>query len=241
MRNVTAPFDGDHRILAVKKITLNAPVTGVKVNVMGTFKELRMIIGFIIAIYCTTGCGTSSYVSYDAQYENPPWAPPYYHGVRYYYLPDIEVYYDLTDDEFVYLDNGQWLFSPALPAMYASYDLYNGFVIALNAGVYRPWMHHQYYVSHYPRYYYHNTYHGRDISGIRGFNENDHKSFNRAHEDRSSMSRLNNPPPAPKTERKMAVPMQPQNTNYYGRIIGQPVKVKPQMRDHNHSFQKKGH
>ena len=206
---------------------------------MNFIKKVSFIVVLIFSIYGISGCGPTTYVTAGVEYSNPIWAPPYYSGVRYYYLPDIETYYDLSDQEFVYLDNGQWLFSPALPPIYSSYDLNNGFVVALNVGVYRPWLHHQYYVAHYPRYYYHNVYLD-NIAAIRGFNENQRKPFYWKEEDRN---RINNPrtnqKPQPKVEKKVEAPKPPQKPNYYGKKIGKPVKVKPQMKEKKPG--KKGH
>jgi hypothetical protein len=105
-------------------------------------------------------------------YENPQWAPPFYEGVRYYYLPDIETYYDIESQEFIYLYDGQWCFSRECPSVNAGFDLSNCFTIALDMNVYQPWMHHHYYVSHYPRYYYQDYYDHSNIPYVRGFNEN---------------------------------------------------------------------
>ena len=118
---------------------------------------------------CTTPYSTTVV---SARYVNPPWAPSYETGIRYYYFPDIEVYYDLSNQEFIYLYSGRWYFSRTLPSIYAGFDLYNGFIISLNMGVYQPWRHHQYYISHYPRYYYRNYYRNYDPQRMRGFNEN---------------------------------------------------------------------
>jgi hypothetical protein len=38
--------------------------------------------------------------------------------------------------------------------------------------MYQPWMHHQYYVSHFPRYYYRDYYDRSNFPYVRGFNEN---------------------------------------------------------------------
>ncbi|HYM95193.1 MAG TPA: hypothetical protein VET23_13710 [Chitinophagaceae bacterium] len=203
---------------------------------MKRFEKISIIIAFVISLYGLSACGTPSYLTYGTHYSNPGLTPPYYSGVRYYYLPDIEAYYDLSDDEFVYLNNGQWLFSLVLPSIYGSYDLYNGFVIALNVGVYQPWLHHQYYVSHYSRYYYYNYYSNMDINSIRGFNENDRKPILWKQEDRN---RINDLRKNEKFDRKAVDPKPPQKPNYYGKDIGQPVKVKPQMKENK--SKKKGH
>ena len=127
----------------------------------------------------------------------------------------------------MYLDNGQWFFSSVLPPLYAGYDLYTGFVISLNVNVYQPWMHHQYYISHYPRYYYHSTYRN-DFANIRGFNENEKKPVYWRQEDRTRINDLRkNDKPLIKPD----VHKQPQQPVYRGKIIGQPVKVKPEMKE----------
>lgn len=107
----------------------------------------------------------------------PSWAPEYGNisQVRYYYLPDIEAYYDVFNHEFVYMDNGSWMFSPTLPPMYSWYDLYGGYTVVLNYRVHQPWMHFHYYLSNYPRYYYQTVYrnaYGNSDRLLRGFNEN---------------------------------------------------------------------
>ena len=160
------------------------------------------------------------------QYVNPPWAPAYFPGVRYYYIPDIETFYDLENQDFAYLDDGQWVFSDYLPPMYSGFDLYSAYVVALDQNVYQPWMHYHLYVSNYPRFYYRNRYKD-DIAHIRGFNENVRKPIELRPEDRSRMTELRKNAPTVKTPR---VTRPPQKTNYYGKNIGEPVKVQPQMR-----------
>jgi hypothetical protein len=51
---------------------------------------------------------------------------------EYYYLPDIDSYYDIRQSQFIYLNNGLWIRSAALPKRYRSYDLNTGYVVALN-------------------------------------------------------------------------------------------------------------
>ena len=189
-------------------------------------------------------------------YNNPVWAPPYYPGVRYYYLPDIETYYDLESQEFVYLNDGQWNFSPECPFISTGFDLNNCFAIALDINVYQPWMHHHYYISHYPRYYYRDYYDHSNIPYVRGFNENSRSAIfwneNERHRarhfdnegmrvdrkfrysdfDRQQQKNWNR---NDNSVRQQQVPSSTpvrakQATNYYGKNIGQPVKVEKQMR-----------
>lgn len=204
---------------------------------MNAVKKISLIAALALSLYGLTGCGPSTYISTGVEYVNPPWGPPYYNGVRYYYLPDIECYYDLSAQEFIYLNNGQWLFSSTLPPVYGGFDLYNAYVVSLNVSVYQPWLHHQYYVAHYPQYYYRNVYRTTDITTIRGFNENQRRPIYWKQEDRDRINDLRkNEKPVQKTIEK---PKPPQQPNYYGKHIGQPVKVKPQMRENKKDKDKK--
>jgi len=226
-------------------------------------KRLKKLALLTLSVLLLSGfyAGNVSAVSQQPQgnYENPQWAPPYFPGVRYYYLPDIETYYDINSQEFVYLDNGQWIFSRECPFLNTGFDLNNSFAIALDINVFQPWMHHHYYVSHYPRYYYKDYYDHSNIPYVRGFNENSRSAFywkenerqrarnwdneglrtdhqfrysnddrqqqninvNRSFNDNSNHQQSI----APATSGRKT-----QGTNYYGKTIGQPVRVEKQMR-----------
>ena len=69
----------------------------------------------------------------------PLWGPVGYDHVDYYYLPDIESYYYVPRRQFVYLDNGAWVFRSSLPSRYSNYDLYNGYKVVINSP--RPYLH----------------------------------------------------------------------------------------------------
>jgi len=141
---------------------------------MRKLKEAAVVIMVLLTLSMFTGCETYRYSTTGSQpvYENPHWAPPVYPGIRYYYLPDIECYYDIHSREFIYLDHARWMYSPTLPYMYPGFDLNNCFVIIVNSNIYQPWMHHQYYVSHFPRYYYRDYYDHSNIPWVRGYDEN---------------------------------------------------------------------
>ncbi|HQS04855.1 MAG TPA: hypothetical protein PLT16_04385, partial [Daejeonella sp.] len=62
----------------------------------------------------------------------PEWGPTGYNHVDYYYLPDIETYYYVPKRQFIYLENGRWLFMSALPSRYRGYDLNNGYKVVIN-------------------------------------------------------------------------------------------------------------
>ena len=137
-----------------------------------------LAVTILLAAFSFTGCGTYYGATDDRDYyddyayNSPTWGPSYYAGARYYYFPDIEAYYDLASRDFIFLNNGQWIFVQNLSPFYSNFDLHSSFIIIINRGVYQPWMHHHYYNSHYPRYYYIDYYDYSNIPYVRGFNEN---------------------------------------------------------------------
>ncbi|SDX22812.1 hypothetical protein [Flavobacterium degerlachei] len=62
---------------------------------------------------------------------------PVYHNSRnvavgYYYMPDIQSYYDVRANQYIYLERGNWKRSRNLPNQYRRYDVNNGYKVALN-------------------------------------------------------------------------------------------------------------
>jgi hypothetical protein len=51
-----------------------------------------------------------------------PATPAFGNGDDYYYLPELGVYYDVTDQCYVYFDGTEWVFSAYLPGQYADFD-----------------------------------------------------------------------------------------------------------------------
>lgn len=96
------------------------------------------------------GCLSSRYSA--GNIVPPAWAPPYDNvdKIHYYYLPDLAVYYDVWRKEYIYMQNGRWIFSSGLPPDYYNYDLRNTFVVLLDSRVDRPWRRNEFYQSHYP-------------------------------------------------------------------------------------------
>lgn len=62
----------------------------------------------------------------------PAWGPTGYDYVQYYYLPDINAYYNVSAAQYIYLNRGRWVFAKALPRQYASFDIYNSYKVVVN-------------------------------------------------------------------------------------------------------------
>lgn len=61
----------------------------------------------------------------------PQWGPSGYSNARYYYLPDVEAYYDVQKSNFIYISGNSWVRRPQLPKHYRNYDLYNGYKVVM--------------------------------------------------------------------------------------------------------------
>ena len=94
-------------------------------------KTLKLIIaGMILLVSNNT---MQAQVSVNVNIGSPPaWGPVGYSSVDYYYLPDIEAYYDIRASQFIYFGRGKWIRSRNLPYHYRNYNLYNGYKVVLN-------------------------------------------------------------------------------------------------------------
>ena len=62
----------------------------------------------------------------------PSWGPVGYSSVDYYYIPDIQSYYDIRATQFIFMSKGVWIRSNNLPRQYRNYDLNRGYKVVLN-------------------------------------------------------------------------------------------------------------
>ena len=84
----------------------------------------------------------------------PSWGPAGYSTVRYYYLPDVQSYYDVHTKHFIYLHNGNWIRRSYLPSRYRGYDLYGGYkVVMKNYKGNSPYKHYGYHKANYKKGY----------------------------------------------------------------------------------------
>ncbi|TDE30513.1 MULTISPECIES: hypothetical protein [Flavobacterium] len=93
-------------------------------------KTLKLIIaGMILLVSSNT---MQAQVSVNVNIGSPPaWGPVGYSAVDYYYLPDVQAYYDIRATQFIYFGGGKWIRSRNLPYQYRNYNLYNGYKVVL--------------------------------------------------------------------------------------------------------------
>ena len=93
-------------------------------------KTLKLMI---VGMFLFVTSMSQSQVSVNVNIGTPPlWGPVGYSNVEYYYLPDIQAYYDIRATQYIYLSNGKWSRSKYLPGPYRNYDLYSGYKVVLN-------------------------------------------------------------------------------------------------------------
>jgi hypothetical protein len=88
-----------------------------------------IVIGLLISFAATAEAQVSIRVNIGMP---PPWGPQVEDDVRYYYLPDVDAYYDINTSLFICFYNGHWVHRRHLPDRYQNYDLYHGRKIVVN-------------------------------------------------------------------------------------------------------------
>jgi hypothetical protein len=97
-------------------------------------KKKMKTIQFIAAgilLFCAGSA--QSQVSVNVNIGSPPlWGPVGYSEARYYYLPDVQAYYDVQSSMFIYYGGGRWVHRTYLPSRYRNYDLYGGYKVVMS-------------------------------------------------------------------------------------------------------------
>ncbi len=109
----------------------------------------KLIMAVLLVCGVVTAEKTSAQVNINIGLQ-PGWGPTGYDYVDYYYLPDIETYYYVPKKQFIYLNNGRWIYSAGLPSRYRTYNLYNGYKVVLNTP--KPYLQHATYKVKYAKY-----------------------------------------------------------------------------------------
>lgn len=81
----------------------------------------------------------------------PAWVPQNHVNVDFYYIPEIEAYYDVNASLYVYLNHGNWVRTRYVPVQYRNCDLNRAHRIALRG--YHGNRPYAYFNNHTVRYY----------------------------------------------------------------------------------------
>lgn len=61
----------------------------------------------------------------------PDWGVAGQDNATYYYIPAGETYYDVRNQQYVYLRDGKWVNYKSMPTAYQDYDLYKGYKVVI--------------------------------------------------------------------------------------------------------------
>lgn len=87
---------------------------------------------FIVALLLVAAGTAQAQVTVNVNIgKAPDWGPAGYTEVRYYYMPAIEVYYDINTANYIYASNGAWVRATVLPATYKNVNLYTTYKVVL--------------------------------------------------------------------------------------------------------------
>ena len=82
----------------------------------------------------------------------PLWGPTGYDYVQYYYLPDINVYYDIANRLFYYQGSkNNWYKATTLPSKYGRYDLYKLYKVVITSNQ-KPYYNNVAHIRQYAKY-----------------------------------------------------------------------------------------
>jgi hypothetical protein len=80
----------------------------------------------------------------------PQWGPSGYDHVDYYYMPDLDMYYNVPNRTYTYYQGNRWITANSVPQQYRNYDFYRGYKVVVNEK--SPWSHNDNYRTRYASY-----------------------------------------------------------------------------------------
>ena len=96
-------------------------------------KKLILLLSFLVAGFLAKSVDAQLRLGLNFNIGTQPiWGPTGYDHADYYYMPDIDVYYNISNRQYIYMERGGWQFSTSLPSRYRNYDLYSGYKVVMN-------------------------------------------------------------------------------------------------------------
>jgi len=105
---------------------------------------------FVLILAWYFACNLNAQINFNLNLNwdsQPTWGPSGYDYVENYYLPEIDIYYNVPLNRFYYNSGGLWRNSSNLPSNYSNYDLYNSYKVVVNEQ--KPWLNHKIYRDKY--------------------------------------------------------------------------------------------
>ncbi|MBK5272697.1 MAG: hypothetical protein JJE22_16990 [Bacteroidia bacterium] len=119
---------------------------------------------------------TNAQVHVDVKFNigsQPGWGPVGYDYVDYYYLPDIDAFYYVPRQQYIYMYRGHWRFTRSLPYQFRDYNFNTGYKVVVNE----------------PRPYYHADMYRTKYASYKGHHDDNQEIIRNSHESRYYESR----------------------------------------------------
>jgi len=102
---------------------------------------MRYLLAFLFAVCLSSTMEAQLSISLGFNVASQPvWGPTGYDHVEYYYMPDMEVYYNVPQHMYYYNEGGRWISRSSLPPRFRGHDMYNSYKVVMNEP--RPYLNH---------------------------------------------------------------------------------------------------
>ena len=109
---------------------------------------MRYLFVIIVALLLSSAINAQISVNLNLNLDSQPvWGPTGYDYVENYYLPDIDVWYNVPLHRFYYYEGGFWIYRLSLPSRFGNYNFYNSYKVVVNER--QPWTHNDTYRQKY--------------------------------------------------------------------------------------------
>ena len=103
-------------------------------------KSKLCLLLFCAVVFAGIGVSSMSCVGSGTMYgsadvnisDQPIWGPTGYDRADYYYIPDIDSYYSVSEHQYIYRDGSEWTHGASLPSSYSGYDPYHSYKVVVN-------------------------------------------------------------------------------------------------------------
>lgn len=109
-------------------------------------KKLFYSIAFVSIMFIALPSSAQVSVQINVN-SQPQWGPAGYDYVRYYYMPEYDIYYDVAQGNYIYWHKKGWVQKSKLPKQYRHLDFYRTYKVVVNDV--HPWNRHQHYRGKY--------------------------------------------------------------------------------------------
>jgi hypothetical protein len=116
---------------------MRSPVT---IKGQPIMKKYRLSFFLLCAVVCvgatlsSINCSSTGTMNGNLRVnisDQPVWGPTGYDHAEYYYIPDIDCYYSVSERQYIYREGSEWRYAATLPSSYSSYDPYHSYKVVV--------------------------------------------------------------------------------------------------------------